>query len=75
MALILSAHQGDDDLVKKAKDIHDRVFTVDTHVDAPDILLKPGFDITKVNDINHVGIGSDFDGGSGLADKSANKHL
>jgi len=60
LALAVSAHQGENDLVKKALDIHDRVFTVDTHVDTPYMLLKPGFDITKVNDINKGGGQVDF---------------
>jgi membrane dipeptidase len=60
LALALSAHQGDKDLIKKALDIHDRLFTVDTHVDTPYMLLEPGFDITKVNDIKKGGGQVDF---------------
>ncbi|QKZ14053.1 dipeptidase [Spirosoma sp. KUDC1026] len=37
-------------LVQKAKKIHERAFTVDTHADTPMLLTRNGFDITKEND-------------------------
>ncbi len=48
------------DPVKEANEIHRKVLTVDTHVDTPYMLLKPEFDITKVNDINKGGGQVDF---------------
>lgn len=37
-------------LVQKAKKIHERAFTVDTHADTPMLLTRNGFDVTKEND-------------------------
>lgn len=54
LILILSCQQDDRALTRKAMKIHDRVLTVDTHVDTPYLLLESGYDITKVNDIGQV---------------------
>jgi membrane dipeptidase len=37
-------------LVRKAKKIHERAFTVDTHADTPMLLTREGFDAMKEND-------------------------
>ncbi|MFN8348154.1 MAG: dipeptidase [Spirosomataceae bacterium] len=42
--------QDDAALLKKAKKIHDKAFTLDTHADTPMLLSRGGFDITKDND-------------------------
>ena len=60
LILIFSCQQAEETLVEKPMDIHDRVLTVDTHVDTPYMLLQPGFDITKVNDRNQGGGQVDF---------------
>ncbi len=44
------AAQDDAAFVKKAKKIHEKAFTVDTHADTPMLLSRGGFDITKDND-------------------------
>ncbi|AXE19580.1 membrane dipeptidase [Runella rosea] len=44
------AAQDDAALLKKAKKIHEKAFTVDTHADTPMLLSRGGFDITKDND-------------------------
>ncbi|GAA4416317.1 dipeptidase [Nibrella viscosa] len=42
---------GDDDrLVAKAKRLHQRILTVDTHADAPINMMKPGFNIGVTHD-------------------------
>ncbi len=48
----LTAHSpGDDDkLAKKARKIHQRVLTLDTHADAPIMLQKAGFDVGVSHD-------------------------
>jgi membrane dipeptidase len=42
--------QDDAALLKKARKIHEKAFTVDTHADTPMLLSRGGFDITKDND-------------------------
>ncbi|MCI0471725.1 MAG: dipeptidase, partial [Candidatus Aminicenantes bacterium] len=44
------ATQPDETTTKKAADIHNRVLTVDTHVDTPFMLDREDFDIGKIND-------------------------
>lgn len=44
------AGQDDTALLKKARKIHDKAFTLDTHADTPMLLSRGGFDITKDND-------------------------
>jgi membrane dipeptidase len=46
-----AAAQGtaDEKLVQKAKKIHAKALTVDTHADTPMLLMRPGFDLTKDN--------------------------
>lgn len=44
------AIQPDETTTKKAADIHERVLTVDTHVDTPFMLDREDFDIGKIND-------------------------
>lgn len=45
-----SANDDEKALLKKAKKIHEKAFTVDTHADTPMLLSRPGFDVTKEND-------------------------
>ncbi len=48
------------DITEKAAGIHDRVMTVDTHVDSPNLLLNPEYNIGKVNDPENGGGQVDF---------------
>jgi membrane dipeptidase len=52
--------QGTVDITEKAAEIHGRVMTVDTHVDSPNLLLNPDYDIGKVNDPAEGGGQVDF---------------
>jgi membrane dipeptidase len=52
--------EADEKLLKKAAAIHERVLTIDTHVDTPFMLEIPGFDISKVNDPRKRGGKVDF---------------
>ena len=51
LALIISAgagcrvEQNDDQLVAKAREIHRRILTIDSHCDTPMMMLRPGWDI------------------------------
>lgn len=49
----------DDALTKKAKKIHQRAFTVDTHADTP-MLLMNGFDVAKDNDAKQTSSKVDY---------------
>lgn len=49
-----------EDLIEKAATIHERVLTVDTHVDTPFMLERPDFSIGAVNDIAKGGGHVDF---------------
>ncbi|CCH55793.1 Membrane dipeptidase [Fibrisoma limi BUZ 3] len=40
----------DDPLLQKARQIHQRVLTLDTHADAPIMMQKPGFDVGVAHD-------------------------
>ncbi|MFD1139958.1 dipeptidase [Larkinella insperata] len=44
------AADDDKELLKKARKIHEKAFTVDTHADTPMLLSRGGFDVTKEND-------------------------
>jgi len=48
------------DITEKAAGIHERVLTVDTHVDSPHLLMNPDYDISKVNDFAEGGGQVDF---------------
>lgn len=48
--LLLSSKGDETDLVKKARAIHDRALTIDTHTDTPLRLRSGSFDIGKRND-------------------------
>lgn len=50
LTALSAAAQDDAALLKKAKKIHEKAFTVDTHADTPMLLSRGGFDITKDND-------------------------
>ncbi|MDF7816085.1 dipeptidase [Runella sp. MFBS21] len=47
---VAMSQETDKALLKKAKKIHEKAFTVDTHADTPMLLSRGGFDITKDND-------------------------
>ncbi|MFN3380078.1 MAG: dipeptidase [Runella zeae] len=47
---VAMSQEADKALLKKAKKIHEKAFTVDTHADTPMLLSRGGFDITKDND-------------------------
>lgn len=49
LSLTASAQGTDDKLVQKARKIHAKILTVDTHADTPMLLMRPGFDLTKDN--------------------------
>ena len=49
-ASVAMSQETDKALLKKAKKIHEKAFTVDTHADTPMLLSRGGFDITKDND-------------------------
>lgn len=49
-AIPASANDDEKELLKKAKKIHEKAFTVDTHADTPMLLSRGGFDVTKEND-------------------------
>ena len=50
LTALSAAAQDDAALLKKAKKIHEKAFTVDTHADTPMLLSRGGFDIAKDND-------------------------
>jgi len=50
----------DDRLTKKARAIHSRILTLDTHADAPINLQKDGFDIGIAHDVKKDGTQIDF---------------
>lgn len=58
--LWMSAPVSDDRLDKKARAIHARVLTLDTHADAPINLQKDGFDIGVTHDVKKGGSQIDF---------------
>lgn len=50
----------DEELTKKALEIHDRVLTVDTHADTPLRMIEPGFDMAERHDPNETGSKVDY---------------
>jgi membrane dipeptidase len=63
MALVVMGFYGEDDkdiIISKAAKIHDKVFTIDTHVDTPFMLDRKDWDISKANDPRKGGGKVDF---------------
>ncbi len=62
LVLVVGGHaeKVDEKLAKKAAEIHERVLTVDTHVDTPFMLDRKEFDIGKMNDPRKGGGKVDF---------------
>ncbi len=60
LSVLSFAGHADETLAEKAAGIHDRVLTVDTHVDTPFMLEREGFDIGKINDPRKRGGKVDF---------------
>ena len=52
--------QVDPQTIKKAAEIHERVLTIDTHVDTPFMLERENFDIGKINNPRNRGGKVDF---------------
>lgn len=50
----------EEELVKRALDIHDRVLTVDTHADTPLRMIEPGFDMSERHDPRETGSKVDY---------------
>lgn len=50
----------EEDLVKKALAIHDRVLTIDTHADTPLRMIQPGFDMAERHDPRETGSKVDY---------------
>jgi len=57
--LVHRASAQDDALLRKAKKIHQRAFTLDTHADTP-MLLMTGFDVAKDNDAQQTSSKVDY---------------
>ncbi|MEL7227957.1 MAG: membrane dipeptidase, partial [Cyanobacteria bacterium J06576_12] len=50
----------EEELVKKALAIHDRVLTIDTHADTPLRMIEPGFSLAERHDPNETGSKVDY---------------
>lgn len=50
----------EDQLVKRALEIHDRVLTVDTHADTPLRMIEPGFDMAERHNPKETGSKVDY---------------
>ncbi len=57
---LTGAVQTDQSILDKAKKIHEKILTVDTHTDTPMMLRSPSFDIGKSNDPRKRGGKVDF---------------
>jgi len=60
LLLAVGCTQKTEDITEMAAGIHERVLTVDTHVDSPHLLTNPDYDISKVNDFAKGGGQVDF---------------
>lgn len=47
----LARLQADADAERRAADIHERVLTLDTHIDTPIVMRRPGFDVGHRHDV------------------------
>ena len=52
---IESNAETEEQLIKRALEIHDRVLTLDTHADTPIRMIEPGFDLSERHDPNETG--------------------
>lgn len=52
--------QSEEEIIKKALEIHDRVLTVDTHADTPLRMIQPGFDMAERHDPKETGSKVDY---------------
>ncbi len=52
--------ESEEELRKRALEIHDRVLTVDTHADTPLRMIQPGFDMAERHDPNETGSKVDY---------------
>ena len=59
-ALAIQLSGPDDPITQKARKIHQRVLTLDTHADAPIMMQKPGFDVGMTHDTKKDGSQIDF---------------
>ena len=59
-ALVVQVSGPDDPITKKARKIHQRVLTLDTHADAPIMMQKEGFDVGSTHDTKRDGSQIDF---------------
>jgi len=50
----------EEETIKKALAIHDRVLTLDTHADTPLRMIQPGFDMSERHDPNETGSKVDY---------------
>lgn len=50
----------EEDIVKKALEIHKRVLTIDTHADTPLRMIQPGFDMAEKHDPKETGSKVDY---------------
>ncbi|MEM7105723.1 MAG: dipeptidase [Bacteroidota bacterium] len=54
------ADNSEQELIKKALEIHDRVLTLDTHADTPLRMIQPGFDMSERHDPDESGSKLDY---------------
>ncbi|WP_420150419.1 dipeptidase [Spirosoma sp.] len=59
-AFITALPEKDDPIIKKARKIHQKVLTLDTHADAPIMMQKPGFDMGTTHDTKRDASQIDF---------------
>ena len=50
----------EEELIKRALEIHKRVLTLDTHADTPLRMIEPGFDMAERHDPNETGSKVDY---------------
>ena len=53
-------NETEEQLVKRALEIHKRVLTLDTHADTPLRMIEPGFDMAERHDPNETGSKVDY---------------
>ena len=60
LTLLAQSSGSDDPIARKARKIHQRVLTLDTHADAPTMMQKEGFDVGVSHDTKRDGSQIDF---------------
>ena len=53
-------NQSEEELIKRAHEIHSKVLTLDTHADTPLRMIEPGFDMSVRHDPNETGSKVDY---------------